>query len=68
MFKNRSIQVSFNKNNPNLEDSSSDTQVDYAQIVRDTTETVAKKIILGVGVYVAVDTLRQVIVKLTPQN
>ena len=42
--------------------------VDYAQIVRETTETVAKYAVVAVGSYVAADTLRQILVKLTPQH
>ena len=42
--------------------------VDYAQLVRDTTETVAKYAAIGVAGFVVLDTVRQVLVKLTPQH
>lgn len=42
--------------------------VDYEQIIRNTTETVAKYAAIGVAGYVVLDTVRQVLVKLTPQH
>lgn len=44
------------------------TPVDYVQIVRETTETVTKYAAIGVAGYVVLDTIRQVLVKLTPEH
>lgn len=81
MFKDRHLQVKYVKDPkaPAAEDDFEGTiSVDYDKIgeildksslsFRDTLEMIATKAIIGVGVYVAVDTLRQVIVKLTPTN
>lgn len=81
MLKNRHFQVKYVKDpiNPNSDETLEETvSVDYEKIgeildkssvsFRDTLEMIATKAIIGVGVYVAVDTLRQVIVKLTPTN
>lgn len=68
---NRSIQVRLVKNPKNpitgekLEEETLDA---VADIVRETTETITKRIVIGIGVYVAVDTLRQVIIKATPEG
>ncbi len=69
MFKNRSIQMRLvNTKNPSSDEPIETMPiVDYAQI-REIAEAIATKAIIGVAVYVAVDTLRQVIVKVTPQN
>lgn len=70
MFKNRSIQVKYVKTpRENSETTSEPTpSVDYVQIARETAESVGKYVVVGVATYVAVDTLRQVLVKLTPTN
>jgi hypothetical protein len=71
MFKNKTLQLNLvNKPKSTETDVNSEAapSVDYAQIVRETTETVAKNLIIGVATYVAVDTLRQVIVKITPAH
>ena len=68
---NRSLQVKLVKSPKNpitgekLEEETLDA---VADIVRETTETIARHIVIGVGVYVAVDTLRQVIIKATPEG
>lgn len=71
MFKNKTLQlklVNDSKTETPNETSEAHASVDYVQLVRDTTETVAKHVVIGVGVFVAADTLRQVIVKLTPSR
>jgi hypothetical protein len=81
MFKDRHLQVKYvkdPKNSTSEEDFVETTAVDYDKIgelldksalsFRETAEFLATRVIIGVGVYVAVDTLRQVIVKLTPTN
>lgn len=70
MFK-RSIEmkiVKSPKNSTSTETSEETPSIDYVQLVRNTTETVAASVIVGVVLYVGADTLRQVIVKLTPQH
>lgn len=80
MLKNRHLQVKYVKDpiHPTDEAAEEAISVDYEKIgeildksslsFRDTIEMVATKAIIGVSVYVAVDTLRQVIIKLTPTN
>lgn len=82
MLKNRHFQVKIVKDDlkdPATENDSEETiSVDYDKIgelldksttnFRETIEMVATKVIIGVAVYVAADTLRKVIVKQTPTN
>ena len=70
MFR-RSIEMKLVKNpkpKKTDEDPEPTVPVDYAQIVRETTETVVKGVIITVGSFVVLDTLRQAIVKITPQH
>lgn len=69
MFKNRSVQVKIVKNPENAftdETIETATLADRVQIVRETVESVGEKVLVAFVVYVAADTLRQVLVKLTP--
>lgn len=71
MFKNKTLQLKFvndSKTETPTDTTEAKPSVDYVQLVRDTTGSLAKTVVIGVGVYVAADTLRQVIVKLTPSN
>lgn len=76
---NRSLQVKVVKDRKNVtpeDDSVEMPTIDYDKIgelleqssktFRDHVEDIGTKIVIGVVVYVGVDTLRQVIVKLTP--
>ena len=68
---NRSLQVRLVKNpkNPLTGEKLEESDIAaVADIVRETTETIATHIVIGIGVYVAVDTLRQVIIKATPEG
>ena len=68
---NRSLQVRLVKSPKNPltgEKLEEETVAAVADIVRETTETIATHIVIGIGVYVAVDTLRQVIIKATPEG
>lgn len=71
MFKKHRLElrmVNDSKSPKTDETSEPKPSLDYVQIVRDATEFIGTKVIIGVLAYVAVDTLRQVIVKVTPEN
>ena len=78
MFKDRHFEVKIRKDPKTTETDNTVEElasVDYSDLVRETTNTLIetterwlKTAVIGIGVYVAADTLRQVIVKITPSN
>ena len=65
------IQVTVSKKPktpPPTETIETTASVDYAQIVHDTTEKVAKYVAVGVAGYMLLDTFRQCAIKITPQH
>lgn len=74
----RELKVTFQKpiKTTNLDDSGEEIpSIDYSELVRETTTTltesaerILKTTIIGVGALIAMQTLREVIVKATPQG
>lgn len=68
----KNFQVTVSRKDKEQRSIEEDTQpkesTDYVQLARETTETIAKYLVIGVAAYVAADTARQVIVKLTPSH
>lgn len=71
MFKGYKVETKIVKNNKTSHTNDSTENLsdqDYVQLVRETAPKVAKWIAIGVAGYVALDTLRQVIVNAAPHN
>jgi hypothetical protein len=60
------VRVVRNDKPSDATDTTKEIPTDTAQIIRETTTTIAAAVILGIAVYMGADTARQVIVKVTP--